>query len=148
MIDGITVRGIGHQVLSKELYQEAIIISDMYDMNEYMALDLLCSAQLQMSFYPGLPRGLVAVLLYYTARKTLVCALRLLVNARSGVLWRTDNMREDVEKIVMEYTNELLKNGIITRILDLLKSLDLSIEIEKLQQNAALGGPKHRRQVK
>lgn len=148
MVDGITVRGIGHQVLSKELYQEAIIISDMYDMNEYMALDLLCTAQLQMSFYPGLPRGLVAVVLYYTARKTIAYALRLLVNARSGVLWRTDDMREDVEQLVMDYTNELLKNGIITRLLDLLKSLDLSKEIEKLQQNAALGGPKHRRQVR
>lgn len=147
MVDGITVRGIGHQVLSKELYQETIIISDMYDMNEYMALDLLCTAQLQMSFYPGLPRGLVAVLLYYTARKTLAYALRLLINARSGVLWRTADMRDDVEKLITDYTNELLKNGIIIRLLDLLKSLDLSKEIDKLQQNAALGGPKHRRQV-
>lgn len=117
-------------------------------MNEYMALDLLCTAQLQMSFYPGLPRGLVAVLLYYTGRKTLACALRLLVNARTGVLWKTDNVREDVEKVVLDYTNDLLKNGIMIRILDLLKSLDLSKEVEKLQQNAALGGPKHRRQVK
>lgn len=147
MVDGITVRGIGHQVLSKELYQEAIIISDMYDMNEYMALDLLCTAQLQMSFYPGLPRGLVAVILYYTARKNLAWALRLLVNARAGVLWRMQDIRSDVEKLILEYTNELLKNGLITRLLDLLKTLDLSKEVELLQQNAALGGPKHRKQV-
>lgn len=146
MVDGITIRGIGHQILSKDLYQETIIISDMYDMNEYVALDLLCRAQLQMSFYPGLPRGLVAIILYYSGRKALAYSLRMLVQARTGILWRVD-MREEVEDILMEYTDDLLKNGLITRILDLLKSLDLSQEIEKLQQNAALGGPKHRHQV-
>lgn len=43
--DGIRLPGIGHQVLPKELVDEAIIISDMYDLNEYMALDLLCTGR-------------------------------------------------------------------------------------------------------
>lgn len=146
MVDGITVRGIGHQILSKELYQEAVIISDMYDMNEFVALDLLCTAQIQMSYYPGLPRGLVAVLLYYDGRKALLSALRMLVQARKGVLWCL-NIRNDVEKFITNYTDELLQNGLFTRIFDLLKTLDLSKELEKLQQNVALGGPKHRKQV-
>lgn len=146
MVDGITVRGIGHQILSKELYQEAVIISDMYDMNEFVALDLLCTAQIQMSYYPGLPRGLVAVLLYYDGRKALLSALRMLVQARKGILWCL-NIRSDVERFITDYTNELLQNGLFTRIFDLLKTLDLSKELEKLQQNVALGGPKHRKQV-
>lgn len=146
MVDGITVRGIGHQVLSKELYQETIIISDMYDMNEFVALDLLCTAQMQMSYYPGLPRGLVAVLLYYDARKTLLSVLRMLVQARKGVLWCL-NIRHDVESFMTEYTDELLRNGLFNRIFSLLQTLDLSKELEKLQQNVALGGAKHRRQV-
>jgi nuclear pore complex protein Nup205 len=43
--EGISFPGIGHQILSKELVDEAIIISDMYDLNEYMALDLLCTGK-------------------------------------------------------------------------------------------------------
>jgi nuclear pore complex protein Nup205 len=49
--EGISFPGIGHQILSKELVDEAIIISDMYDLNEYMALDLLCTGKpLSVSF--------------------------------------------------------------------------------------------------
>lgn len=53
MVEGINVKGIGHQVLSKELYQETVIISDMFDINEFVALDLLCTAQIQIPYYPG-----------------------------------------------------------------------------------------------
>lgn len=146
MEEGISIRGIGHQVLSKELYQETIILSDMYDLNEFVALDLLCTAQIQMSFYPGLPRGLVAVLLYYDARKSLVAALRMLIQARTGVAWCL-KVPDKVEKFITQFTDQLMENGLFTRIFELLKTLDFSKEMEKLQQNVALGGPKHRRQI-
>lgn len=146
MEDGISIRGIGHQVLSKDLYQEAIILSDMYDLNEFIALDLLCTAQIQMSYYPGLPRGLVAVVLYYDGRKALVAALRMLIQARQGVAWSL-KASDKTEKYVTQYTDQLLENGLFTRIFELLKNLDLTKEMEMLQQNVALGGPKHRRQI-
>lgn len=146
MIDGITVKGIGHQILSKELYQEAIILSDMFDMNEYVALDLLCTAQMQMPYYPSLTRGLVAVLLYYDGRKALVTSLLYLVQARTGTQWRV-NVPENISRFITEYTNQLCESGIFNRIFDLLRNMDLSKELEKLQQNLALGGPKHRRQI-
>lgn len=146
MTEGITVRGIGHQILSHELFQEVTIISDMYDLNEYMALDLLCTAQIQLSYHPGLTRGLVAVLLYYDGRKALVGALKLLMQARHGVLWRTD-VTDGVSKYVTDYTDELMNNGVFGHILELLSRMDTSREIELLQRNRALGGPRHRRQV-
>lgn len=146
MEDGITVRGVGYQTLSKELYQEALIISDMYDMNEFVALDLLCTAQIQMPYYPGLPRGLVAVLLYYDGRKSLLTALRMLIQARKGTAWCLQ-ISAEIENYITKYTDQLAENGLFNRIFDLLKSLDLSKEIEKLTQNVALGGPKHRKMV-
>lgn len=146
MVDGINVKGIGHQVLSKELYQEAIILSDMFEINEFVALDLLCTAQIQMPYYPSLPRGLVAVLLYYDGRKALVTTLLYLVQARTGVQWCV-KVNPDVAKFVTDYTDQLMEGGLFNRIFELLRTLDLSKEIEKLQQNLALGGPKHRRQV-
>lgn len=68
--DGITLPDLGHQLLSKELVDETLIISDMYKLNEFMALDLLCTAQLQMPYHPSLPRGLTAILLYYDGKKS------------------------------------------------------------------------------
>lgn len=146
MEDGITVRGVGHQTLSKELYQEAIILSDMYDLNEFVALDLLCTAQIQMPYYFGLPRGLVAVLLYYDGRKALAVSLRMLVQARNGVQWRVD-VPEELVQFITEYTEQLKDNGLLRRILELLRTFDLGEEMEKLRKNVALGGPRHRRQV-
>ncbi|KAJ3635241.1 hypothetical protein MTP99_008161 [Tenebrio molitor] len=146
MVDGIVIRGLGHQILTKELYQETIILSDMYDMNEFVALDLLCTAQIQMSYYPGLPRGLVAILLYYDGRKSLVSSLRYLIQARTGVQWSL-NLKPDVERFVTTYTDQLIDGGLFNRIFELLRTLDLTKEIEKLQENLALGGPRHRRQV-
>ena len=48
--EGINLPEMGHQVLSKELVDEAIIISDMYDLNEYLALDLLCTGNISQIF--------------------------------------------------------------------------------------------------
>lgn len=146
MEEGINIRGIGHQTLSRELYQEMCILSDMFDLNEYVALDLLCTAQVQMSYYPDLPRGLVAILLYYDGRKTVASMLRMLIQARKGVAWTTKVPRE-VEDFVTTYTAELASNGLLQRILSLLSSLDLNAEMELLQTNLALGDVKHRSQV-
>ncbi|XP_030766141.1 nuclear pore complex protein Nup205 [Sitophilus oryzae] len=146
MVEGINVKGIGHQVLSKELYQETVIISDMFDINEFVALDLLCTAQIQMPYYPGLPRGLVAILLYYDGKKALLTTLLYLVQARSGIQW-TVNVKPELGRFVTDYTDKLVEGGLFNRIFELLRTLDLSKEIEKLQQNLALGGAKHKRQV-
>ncbi|KAF7266032.1 hypothetical protein GWI33_020609 [Rhynchophorus ferrugineus] len=146
MVEGINVKGIGHQVLSKELYQETVIISDMFDINELVALDLLCTAQIQVPYYPGLPRGLVAILLYYDGKKALLTTLLYLVQARSGIQW-TVNIKPEIGRFITDYTDKLMEGGLFNRIFELLRTLDLSKEIEKLQQNLALGGPKHRRQV-
>lgn len=146
MTEGVNLPGMGHQILSKDLVDEAIILSDMYDLNEYQALDLLCTAQRQMSFHPGLPRGLVAVLLYYDGRKALVSTLRTLVQARAGVAWSLE-VNPEVIDYITDYTDKLMEDGLINKILNLLDSMDLSKETELLQQNRAFGGPKHNRQV-
>ncbi|KAI4469452.1 nuclear pore complex protein [Holotrichia oblita] len=111
MEDGINIRGRGAQTLSKELYQETIILSDMYDLNEFAALDLLCTAQMQIPFYPGLPRGLIAVLLYYDGRKCLLSALRSLVQCRKGIAW-TLKVSSETERFVTAYTDQLMENGV------------------------------------
>nr|CAD7434744.1 unnamed protein product [Timema monikensis] len=142
----IHLPGMGYQILSKELVDEAIIISDMFDLNEILAIDLLCTAQQQLLFHPGLNRGLVAILLYYDGRKALVSALRSLVHVRKGFSWAGNYPPEIVDYITL-YTNKLMEDGVLLKILDLLECLDLSKELELLHHNRALGGPKHQHQV-
>lgn len=141
-VDGITSPALGHQLLSKDLIDETLIISDMYKLNEYIALDLLYTAQLQMPFHPGLTRGLTAVLLYYDGRKALTSALRTLVQARVGHSWMLD-IPLLLTKQITEYTNRLQEDGLLDRIVALIEEMDPMKEQDLLQQNRALGGAKH-----
>lgn len=120
----------------------------MYDLNEFNALELLCTAQQQVHNHPGLPRGLVAVLLYYDGRKTLVSALKELMQARLGISWCTDTSPE-ITQLVTNYTDSLVKDGLLDKIIELIKTLDISREIELLTNPnyRALGPPKHHSQV-
>lgn len=145
-IGGISLPGLGQTTLSKDLVDEVVILSDMYNMNEFIALDLLTTAQQQMPQYPGLPRGLVAVLLYYDGRKALVSALKDLMQARAGVSWCTD-MSNDITLLVTSYTDSLVAEGILRKIIDALDNLDITKELELLSKNRALGPPKHHRMV-
>lgn len=138
--------GLGLTILSKDLVDESIIISDMFNLNEFIALELLCTAQQQLPHHPGLPRGLVAVLLYYDGRKTLVTTLKQLFQARQGISWCVD-VPQDVINLITVYTDSLIADGILNRILELLNTLDLTQERATLSENRALGPPKHYRQV-
>lgn len=80
--------------LSQDLIDEAFILADMFDLDEVFAMELLYTAQRQQMHHPGLPRGLVAVLLYYDGRKAISCALRDMFQAVSGVSWSTELPRE------------------------------------------------------
>lgn len=144
--NGISLPGLGQTTLAKDLVDEAFIISDMYSLNEFVALELLTTAQQQMPQYPGLPRGLVAVLLYYDGRKALVSALKDLMQARLGVSWCTD-ASNDVTLLVTSYTDSLVTEGILKKIIDALDSLDITKELDLLTKNRALGPPKHHRMV-
>lgn len=118
----------------------------MYDLNEYVALELLCTAHQQMPNHPGLNRGLVAVLLYYDGRKTQANALRSLFQASEGAAWCSD-APPAVTALVSAYTSGLVADGVLTRCLEQLERLDVTRELALLSENRALGRPKHHRQV-
>ena len=69
-----------------------------------------------MCDYPGLTRGLVAVLLYFDGRKALVQSLRTLLQARTGLTW-TLELPQDVADLVDGFTDDLVKGGIVDKIL-------------------------------
>ncbi|PRD32161.1 UNVERIFIED_CONTAM: nuclear pore complex protein [Trichonephila clavipes] len=144
---GIAVVGrAGLQILPQSLIDEALIISDMFDLNELTSLELLIAGQQQQPRFPGLTRGLVAMLLYYDGRRNLVNALQLLVQAREGRTW-TLGISSELSAIIMRFTSQLKEEGIIIKVIDLIEKTDVTKELELLHRNRALGGPRYRKQV-
>lgn len=76
-------------------------------------------AQVQMANYPGLSRGVVAILLYYDGRKSLVWTLRTLAEARQGNLWTVDTTPQ-VLNFITKYMDELIADGLINKILGII----------------------------
>ncbi|XP_075154690.1 nuclear pore complex protein Nup205 [Haematobia irritans] len=143
---GVPVAG-NRVPLSKELIDESIIVSDMFDLDEFLALELLCTAQHQQIHYPGLPRGLVAVLLYYDGRKAIANSIRDLFQIVSGVSWIPESPKQLVS-LVSSFCQTLVDDSnILDRIVDLLDELDIVKETVMLTKNRALGDNKHQNQV-
>nr|KAG5691716.1 hypothetical protein BaRGS_010219 [Batillaria attramentaria] len=80
---------------SQQFVAEALILSDLFQMDELAAVELLMAGENQLPNYPGLTRGLVAVILFYD---------------------------------------------------DLIQSMDVAKELDKLQKQRALGPARHRKQ--
>ncbi|EDV91738.1 nuclear pore complex protein Nup205 [Drosophila grimshawi] len=147
-MEGVMLAGQSRKVvLSQELINEAIILSDMYDLDEIIALELLCSAQRQQIRHPGLPRGLVAVLLYYDGRKAITCTLRDMFQAMSGVTWSTE-LPKEMTVVFDNYVQNLVEDSnILGRLLELLAEMDTEKEIALLTKNRAFGSKRHQNQV-
>ncbi|KAK2146220.1 hypothetical protein LSH36_623g00003 [Paralvinella palmiformis] len=147
--EGLPVHGQqGTRLLSQQFIQEALTLSDLFDLNEYAAVELLMAGESQQPFFPGFKRGLVAVLLYYDGRSSLVSTLRTLIQARKGRTWSL-GLPEDILSVIMNFTVQLMNEGLATKILYLMQTLDVTKELDRLQspQFRALGSPRHRRQV-
>ncbi len=162
-------------MLSTTLIEEALILSDLYNMNELLAVELLLEAETQMQYFPNLTRGLTAILLYYDSKKSIVNTLKLLLVARTGRTWILDDtMPSELTKLINDYTSRLIYDGLIVNLLSverfpcfffaiiLLVFLkfaffhDLQEQIElynwqdeqaKLLKEGGLGNAKHRKQV-
>ncbi|KAK4319740.1 hypothetical protein Pmani_009395 [Petrolisthes manimaculis] len=133
--------------LSESFVKEATIISDIFNLSEMSAVSLLNSAEEEATLYPGVPRGLIAVLFYYDSRVSLANALKTLVQSRPGLSWVLLPDNEELSQSIARYLDPVLNVGLVDRILELVSSLDITKEIELLQQNRALGDAKHRKLV-
>lgn len=130
--------------LEQSFVNEALIISDMFNLNENVAVELLHTAEQQMHYYPDLTRGLISVLLYYDARRAVVNSLKILIQARKGICWAVETS-DQIISFITKFTDKLVDKGLIDQILILLEQLNLEKEMNLLHENRALGGPKHRR---
>lgn len=85
----------------------------VYKLTDY---NLTFIGEVQLPNYPGLTRGLVAVLLFYDGQRSLVTALRSLAQAREGRTWAV-GVTPEVHALINDCINELLQNGLVGTIL-------------------------------
>eukprot|EP00057_Strongylocentrotus_purpuratus_P025366 XP_011679840.1 PREDICTED: nuclear pore complex protein Nup205 [Strongylocentrotus purpuratus] len=146
-VEGVVISGQARsRVLPRQLIEEALLISDLFDLNEYAAVELLLAGDQQQPHFPGLPRGLVAVLLYYDGRCSLINALQLLIQSRRGRTWTFDLDKEVVD-LVTSFTDDLVSEGLVGKVLQFLKKMDIVKEMNDMAKERALGGPKHRHDI-
>lgn len=148
-VEGVELDGDSSSkcVLSEEFVEEAIILSDLFNLNEFSALQLLLSGEREQDMYPGLSRALTAVLLYYDGRRSLVAALKTLVQARRGVTWNCQ-LPDGVIDLVTKYIDSVLEENMVNKVLELVSSLDWEQEVKKLNDASALADRRHLRQLR
>lgn len=147
--DGITVVQNGHRsrkIIPKTVVEEAVLLSEMFDLNELVALELLITGDHQLPRYPGAARGPVAVLLYMDSRRSLLLSLKTLLQSVGGRTWAM-TASVDVSSLIHSFLNSLMREGVIDKAIENLKSFDAEKEIELLLKNRAFGPGKFKQQV-
>ncbi|XP_039266585.2 nuclear pore complex protein Nup205-like [Styela clava] len=146
--EGLSLKGESSpQTFSQDFIDESLIVSDLFNLNEFSAVELLLEGERQQPHYPQLTRGLVGVLLYWDGRKCLTSSLKTLMQCRKGQTWTLEVSDEMVEAATA-FTDELLENGLTKQVLKLLDEIQVDKEIETLSKQRGLGGVKHRKQVR
>uniref|UniRef100_A0A8C5ESB0 Nucleoporin 205 n=1 Tax=Gouania willdenowi TaxID=441366 RepID=A0A8C5ESB0_GOUWI len=145
--DGIAIQGQqGSRLLPEQLLTEAFILSDLFDIGELAALELLLAGEQQQPYFPGLTRGLVAVLLYWDGKLCMANSLRTLIQSRHGKTFTLD-LSGELVALTTRFTDELMNQGLTKRILSLVSDISVTREFERLQKERGLGNEKHRKEV-
>lgn len=130
----------GHTVLSKDLIVDCSKLSDMFGLNEYKALALLCTAHEQKPLHSDQSHVLIAIILYLDGQKALIAALRQLFQARHSISWCSE-----ASKHITDYTNALVDGGLLDKVIDLLATFDKTHQMTLLNENR--GSSKYNRQI-
>ncbi|XP_023681691.2 nuclear pore complex protein Nup205 isoform X1 [Paramormyrops kingsleyae] len=145
--EGIAIQGQqGSRLLPEQLLTEAFILSDLFDIGELAALELLLAGEHQQPHFPGLTRGLVAVLLYWDGKRCVANSLRSLIQSRHGKTFTLD-LSAELVSLTTRFTDELMRQGLARRILTLVSEISVTREFERLQKERGLGNEKHRKEV-
>ncbi|KAF6731284.1 Nuclear pore complex protein Nup205 [Oryzias melastigma] len=146
--EGIAIQGQqGSRLLPEQLLTEAFILSDLFDIGEMAALELLLTgSEQQQPQFPGLTRGLVAVLLYWDGKLCVANSLRTLIQSRHGKTFTLD-LSGELVALTTRFTDELMNQGLTKRILTLVSDISVAKEFERLQKERGLGNEKHRKEV-
>lgn len=133
--------------LPRVFIDECFAISDLFQLNEYDSLLLLIEGEALQSNYPDCTRGLLAVQLYYESKERLAACLAYLMACLNGRTFQSLIKIPKSIEFCTNFTNELIEQRLIEKIIDQLTSFQIRNEEQKLYSKAGLGNVKHRRRV-
>jgi len=128
-------------IVTPDASNEAIILSDLFNINEVDALELILTGDLQVRNFNTLPRGLCAVVCYYEAHRHFAVIVKTLLRLKSVA-------DELMPSVLINFVGELLNDvTLFKRVLASLQSLSVENEFEKLQKPNVngLGTAEHQR---
>ncbi|KAF3819379.1 hypothetical protein GH733_013529 [Mirounga leonina] len=135
--EGVAIQGQqGTRLLPEQLIKEAFILSDLFDIGELAAVELLLAGEHQQPHFPGLTRGLVAVLLYWDGKRCIANSLKALIQSRRGKTW-TLELSPELVSMTTRFTEELMEQGLTYKVLTLVSQIDVSDLIKECRQSLA-----------
>ncbi|CAI4229906.1 unnamed protein product [Auanema sp. JU1783] len=131
----IKVDGTSFQV-DDLICAETKIISDIFNINELEALQLVLSGEAQLANFSGLNRGLVAVICYYDMHRFLAEVLRIVLS------WDKFSMTEKLKAFI---ENNFAQLSVFKHLLELQGKFNVQSEFTLLSQPEVngLGGTRH-----
>ncbi|EPB67452.1 hypothetical protein ANCCEY_13451, partial [Ancylostoma ceylanicum] len=129
-IDGVKV------TVDQSVCDETIIISDIFNLNEMDALELVLSGESQKIHFDCLNRGLIAVVCYYDVHRLLAVLLRTMLQ------WDKESMHESLRGFIEQ---NFVQRTMFQHLLQLQASFNVTSEFHMLSQPHVngLGGPRH-----
>ncbi|KIH63054.1 hypothetical protein ANCDUO_06657 [Ancylostoma duodenale] len=129
-IDGVKV------TVDQSVCDETIIISDIFNLNEMDALELVLSGESQKIHFDCLNRGLIAVVCYYDVHRLLAVLLRTMLE------WDKESMHESLRGFIEQ---NFVQRTMFQHLLQLQASFNVTSEFHMLSQPHVngLGGPRH-----
>ncbi|KRX17514.1 Nuclear pore complex protein [Trichinella nelsoni] len=134
--------------LSTTVINEALIISDTFDLNEIAAVDLLYLGERENFKQYGFTRGLCAVYLFFKRSWYFAEALRAIALNIKGRRWACDRPLA-MTVLLSEYMAQLLSSGLLYNTLRYITEFDLKGLLTTLEHPdvRGIGDSRHRRMV-
>lgn len=143
----IEKQGRYQKKVPKSMCNEALLFSEMFDLNELSSLEFLMIGEFNLSRYPDMSQGTVAVLFYYQMRQNVVSNLNFLMQIVNGYTW-APKVPKEYSDLVTKYANDLRSERIVFKCLENLKSFNIDKEFEMLENFKALGPRQYRFQLR
>ncbi|KRX39933.1 Nuclear pore complex protein [Trichinella murrelli] len=134
--------------LSTTVINEALIISDTFDLNEIAAVDLLYLGERENFKQYGFTRGLCAVYLFFKRSWYFAEALRAIALNIKGRRWACDRPLA-ITVLLSEYMAQLLSSGLLYNTLRYITEFDLKGLLSTLEHPdvRGIGDSRHRRMI-
>ncbi|KRZ86391.1 Nuclear pore complex protein [Trichinella sp. T8] len=134
--------------LSTTVINEALIISDTFDLNEIAAVDLLYLGERENFKQYGFTRGLCAVYLFFKRSWYFAEALRAIALNIKGRRWACDRPLA-MTVLLSEYMAQLLSSGLLYNTLRYITEFDLKGLLSTLEHPdvRGIGDSRHRRMI-